>query len=1057
MNYKFFSMKNTFLKKVAPMLAVFALTISVLNFGSYDPYNELTVLTPEVAQADLSVPNLNVNNLDINSLGGTSVSSSNYSYCTVTASANTGTVEFGSSVTLTWSTQNAATITINGEPQSSVSGSRTFHNIQANTTYTLVAKTADGNANCSTTVNIQCVPPVVVHPLCEMTPAEQTINSGSSANLTWSTTNTVSATLTSFGTVGLSGTQSTGPLSTTTSYTLTATAENGETVQCHSIIKVKPTTVKYCELTLEKSVSATTAKPGDELTYTIKIKNTGTADCTGGGVKIVDVHDDNLVYLSETHTSNLNAGYGGTPVYVLSTQTLSWNGNTLTPGEEGTIVWKGKVKDLACDTTTIIKNRAQATAYELSNFTTWVYSNIVETSAYKTCEVPVASCDAFTAAPTVIQKGQSSNLTWSTTNATRVVIDNGIGEVTPIASGTRSVSPLATTTYTLTAYGTGDQKHTCTATVTVKDIPVETLPKCEAFTATPTTTAVGGGTVNLAWATKDATSVSISPTIGSVATTGTTSVSISTTTTYTLTASNVDGEKDTCAVTIVVPPPTSNVITCADNVTISVADSVIRRGNSTTLNWSTTGITGVTFDNGITSTALSGSTTVTPSNTTTYTLTATDGTTSVACPVTVRVDSGGGGGSNAPRCELEISDTKIKLGESVVLTWDSTRATDLFIEDQTEDRKIVTTIGLTSSKKDDLFEGKITVKPKEDTRYLLTVKRGSSTRTCAVKVEVEDGVTFTQIRDQQPLVAGISLTEVPYTGFEAGPILTLLFYSLLMAWALYVAYLIVIRRDVFGGLTLATAKPTTTLSPEQIRSDVFVAKVQVPEMPVSTLPTNLPTGGAVVGYASAVAAETKVSTNVHNIDDAEMTAIENQAHAARVLLSSDAIRHFIATTNNVSERTDALNQVILAAKAQFPAEDGWIVLNEKRMQELCVVCAANAMHSSAAPYIPAVIPEGSGSLAEAIVGGNVLAAYELIGHRPMFALADAAADLDAVYRIRRGGNAVASELLMKSTASLTDAQVLAMIEALTGALDGTYNDEASAVKMSIMKAIKVVA
>src|SRR3989344_3990763 len=619
MNYKFFSMKNTFLKKVAPMLAVFALTISVLNFGSYDPYNELTVLTPEVAQAQLAVSDLDLTNLDLDSISAAGFTNSsytnNYSFCKVTASANTGSVEFGSSVTLTWSTENAATITINGEPQDALSGSRTFHNIQANTTYTLRATTADGKANCSTTVNIQCVPPVVVHPLCEMTPVEQTINSGESANLTWSTTNAVSATLTSFGTVGLSGTQSTGPLSTTTSYTLTAKAQNGETVQCHSIIKVKP--------------------PVEEI---------------------------------------------------------------------------------------------------------------------------LPSCDAFTAAPTVINKGQSSTLTWATTNATNVVIDNGVGVVA--ASGTLSVSPLATTTYMLTAFGTGDNKDTCTATVIVKDTPVETLPSCVAFTATPTTLPVGGGNVALAWETKDATSVSISPIIGSVATTGTTSVSISTTTTYTLTASNVDGNKDTCAVTIVVPPPTNDAITCADNVTISVADSVIRRGNSTTLTWSTTGITGVAFDNGITSTALSGSTTVTPSNTTTYTLTATDGTTSVACPVTVRVDSGGGGGSNAPRCELEISDTKIKLGESVVLTWDSTRATDLFIEDQTEDRKIVTTIGLTSSKKDDLFEGKITVKPKEDTRYLLTVKRGSSTRTCAVKVEVEDGVTFTQIRDQQPLVAGISLTEV---------------------------------------------------------------------------------------------------------------------------------------------------------------------------------------------------------------------------------------------------------------------------------------------------------
>ena len=75
----------------------------------------------------------------------------------------------------------------------------------------------------------------------------------------------------------------------------------------------------------------------------------------------------------------------------------------------------------------------------------------------------------------------------------------------------------------------------------------------------------------------------------------------------------------------------------------------------------------------------------------------------------------------------------------------------------------------------------------------------------------------------------------------------------------------------------------------------------------------------------------------------------------------------------------------------------------------------------------------------------------------MFALADAAADLDAVYRIRRGAKATASELLMKGTAEFTDEQILETIEALTGALDGTYTDEASAVKMSIMKAIKVVA
>jgi hypothetical protein len=50
-----------------------------------------------------------------------------------------------------------------------------------------------------------------------------------------------------------------------------------------------------------------------------------------------------------------------------------------------------------------------------------------------------------------------------------------------------------------------------------------------------------------------------------------------------------------------------------------------------------------------------------------------------------------------------------------------------------------------------------------------------------------------------------------------------------------------------------------------------------------------------------------------------------------------------------------------------------------------------------------------------------------------------------------------SELLITETASLSDAQVSEMIAALTGALDGTYTDEASAVKMSIMKAVKVTA
>jgi peptidoglycan-associated lipoprotein len=62
---------------------------------------------------------------------------------------------------------------------------------------------------------------------------------------------------------------------------------------------------------------------------------------------------------------------------------------------------------------------------------------------------------SLTADPTTIERGQSSTLRWSTSNATSASIDNGIGNVS--TSGSRSVSPANTTTYRLTARGAGGE------------------------------------------------------------------------------------------------------------------------------------------------------------------------------------------------------------------------------------------------------------------------------------------------------------------------------------------------------------------------------------------------------------------------------------------------------------------------------------------------------------------------------------------------------------------------------------------------------------------------
>lgn len=69
---------------------------------------------------------------------------------------------------------------------------------------------------------------------------------------------------------------------------------------------------------------------------------------------------------------------------------------------------------------------------------------------------------SFTASPVSINAGQSSTLQWTVGNVTSVSIDNGIGSVN--TSGTWTVNPLSTTTYTLSATNPGG---TITAKVTV--------------------------------------------------------------------------------------------------------------------------------------------------------------------------------------------------------------------------------------------------------------------------------------------------------------------------------------------------------------------------------------------------------------------------------------------------------------------------------------------------------------------------------------------------------------------------------------------------------------
>jgi len=120
-----------------------------------------------------------------------------------------------------------------------------------------------------------------------------------------------------------------------------------------------------------------------------------------------------------------------------------------------------------------------------------------------------------------------SSLSWSVSEATSVYIDRGIGSVA--LSGTTSVSPDETTTYTLSASNEGVSRYASVRVVVAAIDP----PEIEHFTAEGST---------LTWSVSDATRVSIDQGIGLVDSTGTYSVSPTVDTTYKLTASNQGGD-----------------------------------------------------------------------------------------------------------------------------------------------------------------------------------------------------------------------------------------------------------------------------------------------------------------------------------------------------------------------------------------------------------------------------------------------------------------------------------------------------------------------------------
>ena len=238
----------------------------------------------------------------------------------------------------------------------------------------------------------------------------------------------------------------------------------------------------------------------------------------------------------------------------------------------------------------------------------------------------------------------------------------------------------------------------CGGSANPASAPIVLPPVISIFTASPATINPGASS-SLSWTVIDATSISISGISGTP--TSPLTVSPTTTTTYTLTASNSGG---TVSATTTVTVNTAPVIT---GFTASPASISI--GASSSLSWTVAGATSVTLT-GVTGQVISPQT-ISPTTTTTYTLTATNsvGTTTATTTVTVlpAINS------------FTASATSITAGQLVTFSWTTTGAISTSLS------------GVTASP-----ISPVTVYPSASGNYTLTATNSSGSVTQSIAITV---------------------------------------------------------------------------------------------------------------------------------------------------------------------------------------------------------------------------------------------------------------------------------------------------------------------------------
>ena len=247
---------------------------------------------------------------------------------------------------------------------------------------------------------------------------------------------------------------------------------------------------------------------------------------------------------------------------------------------------------------------------------------------------------SFSASPSAITSGGSSALSWSTSNATSISITPG-SFISTAAAGSVTISPTSTTSYTLTAT---NSLGTSTTQMIVLVTPAATIG-APTTPANLTATAVSSSQINLSWSP----STDTLPSFGYAILRNGTLVKTTTQTTFvdsgltpaTSYTYNIVAYDSTGADSKPSLPATATTLAIVPSSTISsftASPAIVAPAGAAVLSWNIANASAITISPGSYSTsAATGSLTVNPTATTTYTITATNSTGAVTSQTTVTV------------------------------------------------------------------------------------------------------------------------------------------------------------------------------------------------------------------------------------------------------------------------------------------------------------------------------------------------------------------------------------------------------------------------------------